>query len=293
VVLTGVGHEIPVLGHRDDVSDILSAVAESGVDTVAISGSALAPDDLRRLGWDLAARNVGMIMAPALTDVAGPRIHMQPVGGLPLIHVTTPKLEGGKAALKRGLDIVASLVLLALLGMPMLIVAAAVKLDSPGPALFKQTRIGRAGVSFKMLKFRSMVLDAEARLSTLRSLNEGAGLLFKMKHDPRVTRLGRILRRFSIDELPQLINVLRGEMSLVGPRPPLPAEVAGYDDFAHRRLLVKPGVTGLWQVSGRSDLSWEEAIRLDLSYVENWSLAQDLVILLRTARAVLGKTGAY
>ncbi|MGY3564822.1 sugar transferase [Sinomonas sp. RB5] len=293
VVLTGVGHEIPVLGYQDDVSDILSAVAESGVDTVAISGSALAPEELRKLGWELAARNVGMILAPALTDVAGPRIHMQPVGGLPLIHVTTPKLEGGKAALKRTLDIVASVALLAVLGLPMLAVAAAVKLDSPGPALFRQTRIGRAGVSFKMLKFRSMVVDAEARLSALRSLNEGAGLLFKMKHDPRVTHLGRILRRFSIDELPQLINVLRGEMSLVGPRPPLPAEVAGYDDFAHRRLLVKPGVTGLWQVSGRSDLSWEEAIRLDLSYVENWSLAQDLVILLRTARAVLGKTGAY
>ncbi|MDP9885848.1 exopolysaccharide biosynthesis polyprenyl glycosylphosphotransferase [Sinomonas atrocyanea] len=293
VVLTGVGHSIPVLGHQDDVWEILAAVTEAGVDTVAISGSALAPEDLRRLGWELAARNVGMILAPALTDVAGPRIHMQPVGGLPLIHVTTPKLEGGKAALKRGLDIVASLVLLAILGIPMLLVAAAVKLDSPGPALFRQTRVGRAGISFKMLKFRSMVVDAEARLAELRSLNEGAGLLFKMKQDPRVTRLGRILRRFSIDELPQLINVLRGEMSLVGPRPPLPAEVAGYDDFAHRRLLVKPGVTGLWQVSGRSDLSWEEAIRLDLSYVENWSLVQDLVILLRTARAVLGKSGAY
>lgn len=293
VVLTGVGHEVPVLGHSDDLEDILTAVAESGVDTVAISGSALEPSLLRKLGWELAARNVGMIMAPALTDVAGPRIHMQPVGGLPLIHVTTPELEGGKAALKRGLDVVASLVLLTLLGIPMLLVAAAVKLDSRGPALFRQTRIGRAGVSFKMLKFRSMIVDAESRLGELRELNEGAGLLFKMKHDPRVTRIGRILRRFSIDELPQLVNVLRGEMSLVGPRPPLPAEVAGYDDFAHRRLLVKPGVTGLWQVSGRSDLSWEEAIRLDLSYVENWSLAQDFVILLRTARAVLAKTGAY
>lgn len=293
VELRGIGHHVPVLGYTDDLSAILSAVKQSGVDTVAISGSALAPEDLRRLGWELAARNVGMIMAPALTDVAGPRIHMQPLGGLPLIHVTTPKLEGGKAVLKRGMDIAASLLLLAILGIPMLVVAAAVKLDDPGPALFRQTRIGRAGISFKMLKFRSMVVDAESRLTELREWNEGAGLLFKMKNDPRITRIGGFLRRFSIDELPQLINVLRGDMSLVGPRPPLPSEVAGYDDFAHRRLLVKPGITGLWQVSGRSDLSWEDTIRLDLSYVENWSLIQDVVILLRTARAVLGKTGAY
>lgn len=284
---------VPVIGHSEALEAIIAAVEESGVDTVAISGSSLPPSVLRRLGWHLASLNVSMVMVPALTDVAGPRIHTQPVGGLPLIHVTTPKLEGGKGALKRSLDVVSALVLLALLAIPMLIVATAVKIDSPGPALFRQTRIGRAGHPFMMFKFRSMVVNAEERLKELQATNEGAGLLFKMKRDPRVTRLGAFIRRFSIDELPQLFNVIRGEMSLVGPRPPLPSEVAGYDDYAHRRLLVKPGVTGLWQVSGRSDLSWEDTIRLDLYYVENWSIIQDFIIVLRTVRAVVAKKGAY
>ncbi|WP_413248303.1 sugar transferase [Sinomonas flava] len=285
--------ELPVLGYAEDLDSIVSIVERTGVDAVAISGAALPPPVLRQLGWQLAARDVGMIVAPALTDIAGPRIRTQPVAGLPLIHVTTPKLTGGKRVLKRSVDIVASLAILAVLSIPMLLVALAVFVDDPGPVIFRQTRIGRAGKPFQMLKFRSMIVDAEARLKELQRDNEGAGLLFKMKHDPRITRLGRVLRRYSIDELPQLINVLRGEMSLVGPRPPLPSEVAGYDDFAHRRLLVKPGITGLWQVSGRSDLSWEDSIRLDLYYVENWSLTQDFMIVLRTLRAVVGKSGAY
>jgi exopolysaccharide biosynthesis polyprenyl glycosylphosphotransferase len=285
---------LPVVGTSSEVRDILEAIEASGVDTVAISaGATFAPTTLRQLGWQLSAREVAMVMAPALTDVAGPRIHTQPVAGLPLIHVTTPKLVGAKRLVKRGFDIVATGCILLVLAIPMLFVAGLVKLDDPGPAIFRQKRIGKAGAPFEMLKFRSMVVDAEARLKALQAQSEGNSVMFKMKNDPRITRIGRFLRRYSIDELPQLINVLKGDMSLVGPRPPLPREVEGYDDFAHRRLLVKPGITGLWQVSGRSDLSWEDTVRLDLYYVENWSMTQDLMILVRTFRAVVGKSGAY
>ena len=175
----------------------------------------------------------------------------------------------------------------------LLLVAVAVKMSSPGPVLYRQTRIGVRGRPFQMLKFRSMVADAEARRRELEAMNEDDGLKFKIRNDPRVTRVGAWLRRFSVDELPQLWNVVRGEMSLVGPRPPLPAEVAAYDSDATRRLRVRPGLTGLWQVSGRSDLSWEESLRLDLRYVDNWSFIMDLSILWRTWRAVLSRSGAY
>lgn len=284
---------IPVIGSGQDLESILGAVATSGADMVAVSGAVMGPGTLRQLGWELSARDIGMTVAPALTDVAGPRIHMQPVAGLPLIHVTTPSLEGVKGWAKRGFDVASALALLLLLSVPMLVVAAWIKLDSPGPVIFRQTRIGRAGEPFHMLKFRSMVADAEARLVGFRGLNEGSGPLFKLRDDPRITRFGRFIRRYSIDELPQLFNVLQGKMSLVGPRPPLPSEVAEYDRFAHRRLLVKPGLTGPWQVSGRSDLSWDDSIRLDLYYVENWSMIQDVILVLRTLRAVVSKTGAY
>jgi len=296
-VLTDTGSvrgDLSVINAAPSVDLVLDAIDRSGADTVAISsGGELDPTFLRHLGWALSAREVGMIMAPALTDISGPRIHMQPVAGLPLIHVTTPKLEGMKAIAKRVFDLVTASLLLLILAVPMAIVALLVRLDSPGPALFFQERVGKRGEPFKMIKFRSMRTDAEALLVNLQEQSEGNGVLFKMKKDPRVTRVGSWIRRFSLDELPQLFNVLNGTMSLVGPRPPLSREVALYDNFAHRRLLVKPGITGLWQVSGRSDLSWEESIRLDLYYVENWSLAQDLLILAKTARAVVGKDGAY
>lgn len=288
------GLPVPVQRSTPDLECVLTATETTGVDSVVISGGApLDPTALRHLGWALSTRDVGMVMAPALTDVAGPRIHTQPVAGLPLIHVTTPRLDGPKGVAKRGFDVVASLALLVLLALPMAVIALLVKFDSPGPVLFRQTRVGRAGEPFAMLKFRSMVTDAERRLDELRIRNQGSGPLFKLKHDPRVTRLGRILRRYSLDELPQLLNVLGGSMSLVGPRPPLPREVEQYDTSAHRRLLIKPGITGLWQVSGRSDLSWDDAIKLDLYYVENWSMIQDLMILLRTIGAVANKSGAY
>lgn len=288
------GVELPLVGVDPDVDSVLAAVETTGADIVAVSsGAALGPSTLRKLGWALSERNIGMIMVPALTDVAGPRIHMQPVAGLPLIHVTTPKLDGAKGIAKRGFDIVTSLMLIAAFAIPMFVVALWVKLDSQGPIIFWQKRIGRAGEPFRMMKFRSMIADAESRIGDLNGRNEGSGPLFKLKNDPRVTRFGHFIRRYSIDELPQLFNVLRGNMSLVGPRPPLPSEVETYDPFAHRRLLVKPGLTGPWQVSGRSDLSWDDSIRLDLYYVENWSMIQDIMILLRTIQAVLGKTGAY
>ncbi|OFI37296.1 polyprenyl glycosylphosphotransferase [Arthrobacter sp. SW1] len=285
---------LPHMGHEPDMHSILEAIERCEADAVAMSaGVQLHPKVIRHLGWELASRNVGLIMAPALTDIAGPRIHTRPIAGLPLIHVSTPTLEAGQRLAKRLFDITAASTAIILLAPVFALVALAVRLDSKGPVLFRQERVGVGGSTFSMLKFRSMVTDAEERLAELSSLNEGSGVLFKMKNDPRITRIGGTLRRFSLDELPQLFNVLGGSMSLVGPRPPLPREVEAYEQIVRRRLLVKPGVTGLWQVSGRSNLSWQDSVRLDLYYVENWSLAGDLVILLRTVRAVFQSTGAY
>jgi exopolysaccharide biosynthesis polyprenyl glycosylphosphotransferase len=285
---------LAVLGHSPEAGAILEAIAACDADAVAVSaGVQLHPQTLRHLGWELAARNVGLIMAPALTDIAGPRIHTQQVAGLPLIHVTTPTLEAGQRVAKRLFDVVISGLLIVIASPIMVIVAAIVRLDSQGPVLFGQERVGIEGALFRMLKFRSMVVDAEKRLDELTKFNEANGLLFKMKDDPRITRVGRFLRKYSLDELPQLFNIFGGSMSLVGPRPPLPREVEAYEHDVRRRLLVKPGLTGLWQVSGRSNLSWQDSVRLDLYYVENWSLAGDVIILLRTVRAVFHSTGAY
>jgi exopolysaccharide biosynthesis polyprenyl glycosylphosphotransferase len=237
---------------------------------------------------------VELLVAPGLTEVAGPRLHMRPFIGLPLVHVEEPEFRGPKRLVKEVLDRLGAAALVLLVLPVLLAIAVAVRVDTPGPVFFRQQRIGKTGRPFTMLKFRSMVVDAEARRAELAARNQNAdGLLFKVADDPRVTRVGRLLRRLSLDELPQLLNVLGGSMSLVGPRPPLPSEVARYDDDVRRRLLVKPGLTGLWQISGRSDLTWEEAVRLDLRYVENWSLALDLSILWRTFSAVLHADGAY
>jgi len=226
--------------------------------------------------------------------VAGPRIHIRPVAGLPFLHVEEPELSGGRRLLKGAFDRAVACTTLLLL-LPMMVgLGLAVRLNTAGPVLFRQARCGRGGRPFTMYKYRSMRVGAEAQLQMLLSENEHAeGLLFKIRRDPRVTAVGRWLRRYSLDELPQLLNVAKGDMSLVGPRPPLPSEVARYDGEVHRRLLVKPGLTGLWQVSGRSDLTWEESVRLDLEYVENWSLAMDFMILWKTAFAVMRADGAY
>lgn len=285
---------VPITGFGTDFQSILAAIEDSKADAVAVSaGALLTPDDLRRIGWELASRNVGMILAPALTDVAGPRIHTQPVAGLPLIHVSTPKLTGGQKVAKRAFDVAGSGLLLLILSPLMLLVALSVKVSSPGPIFYMQERIGFRGTTFKMIKFRSMRTNADAELqSLLAAQGSDEKPLFKIENDPRITAVGKTLRKYSLDELPQLINVFMGSMSLVGPRPQRAGEVALYDDAAHRRLYVSPGMSGLWQVSGRSNLSWEESIRLDLYYVENWSLMSDIVILLRTFRAVFASTGA-
>ena len=286
----GVG-PLPVYGTFDDVAN---AVDLADADTVVVlSCPELDGVQLRRLAWRLERDEVDLIVASTLVDVAGGRTTIRPVDGLPMLHVEHPRLHGGSRLVKEAFDRVGALALLAVFGPLLLTVALCVRLTSRGPVLFRQVRVGRDGSLFRIFKFRSMYVDAEARLAELRHLNEHDGVLFKIRDDPRVTRVGRWLRRFSLDELPQLLNVVLGQMSLVGPRPPLPSEVAAYADDVRRRLAVKPGMTGLWQVSGRADLPWEEAVRLDLRYVENWSLSLDLVILLRTMTAVVRSSGAY
>lgn len=288
------GLTVPICGTETDFESLLAVILSTDVDAVAVSaGVNMHPQDLRRLGWELAARDIGMILAPALTDVAGPRIHTQPVAGLPLIHVSTPKLTGGKKVAKRTFDIVVAGVLVTCLSPLFLVLALLVRFTDPGPIFYRQERIGLRGTSFNMLKFRSMKVNADAQLQSL-LVAQGSSTtpLFKIENDPRITPLGRVLRKYSLDELPQLLNVLGGSMSLVGPRPQREGEVALYDDDAHRRLYVSPGMSGLWQVSGRSNLSWEESIRLDLYYVENWSLMGDVVILFKTFKAVFSSAGA-
>ncbi|OJF15756.1 sugar transferase [Couchioplanes caeruleus] len=283
--------DLPVYGTFDDVAN---AVDAADADTVVVlSCPELDGAALRRLAWRLERDEVDLVVASALIDVAGARTTIRPFDGLPMLHVEHPRLHGGARIVKDLFDRLGALFLLVLFGPLLLTVALCVRLTSRGPVLFRQVRVGRDGSRFRIFKFRSMYVDAEARLAELRHLNEHDGVLFKIRDDPRVTPVGRWLRRFSLDELPQLLNVLSGQMSLVGPRPPLPSEVAAYADDVRRRLAVKPGMTGLWQVSGRSDLPWEEAVRLDLRYVENWSLSLDLVILLRTMTAVVRSSGAY
>ncbi len=282
---------LPVLG---DVCDVAEVVDRFQVDTVAVlPGPDLHGPALRRLGWKLEDTDAELLLAPAVTDVAGPRVHIRPVAGLPLLHVERPELTGIRRFAKEVVDRTAATVGLLLLAPVLLATAVAVRVTSAGPVLFRQERVGKCGELFTMLKFRSMVPNAPQLVEQLAAADEGNGVLFKLRDDPRVTRVGRILRRYSIDELPQLVNVLRGEMSLVGPRPPLASEVEQYGTDMRRRFLVKPGLTGLWQVSGRSDLSWDDSVRIDVRYVENWSLTFDLMILCKTVRAVLRGSGAY
>lgn len=268
----------------------------TGADTVLItSADELTAERVREISWGLEPGRHHLIVAPSLTDVGGPRIHMRPVAGLPLIHVETPRYAGVKRFSKRAFDVVGSAMLLVALTPVIVAIALSVAFGSRGPVLFRQRRVGLNGESFSMLKFRSMVVDAEDRLAELAATQRDAGnaVLFKLTNDPRVTPVGRLLRRYSLDELPQLLNVLRGDMSLVGPRPPLETEVAAYEKQVHRRFLVKPGITGLWQVSGRSTLSWEDSVRLDLYYVENWSITSDVIVLWRTVREVVRPRGAF
>ncbi len=284
---------IPVLG---TVADAARLAREARVDTVAVSGSdAVTTDVVRALGWDLEGSGIDLALAMTLVDVAGPRVIMQPVSGVPLVYVDEPQFTGPRYALKTSADWLGALLITALLSPVLLVIAVLVKTTSRGPVFYRQERVGVRGRTFPMMKFRTMVVDAHERLAEVLAAEgvDSVGLFYKPKNDPRVTRVGRVLRKYSLDELPQLLNVLAGHMSLVGPRPQIPAEVAQYDRTAGRRLLVKPGMTGLWQVSGRNDLSPEEGIRMDVYYVENWSLFGDFIILARTVRVVLLGAGAY
>jgi exopolysaccharide biosynthesis polyprenyl glycosylphosphotransferase len=282
---------VPVVGNTNEATQV---VREAGADVIFFAGGAVgASSQLRRTLWDLERHNVQVVVAPSVTDISSERVKVRPVGGLPLMHIEPPTWSDASRWGKRTFDLLGSSVLILLFAPLLVFTGAQVWLHDRGPIFFRQTRIGRDGKEFLCLKFRSMVVDAEAHLAALQArIGHDAGL-FKMADDPRVTRPGRWLRRFSIDELPQLFNVWSGSMSLVGPRPPLPSEVSRYDDKTSRRLHVRPGMTGLWQVSGRSDLTWDEAVRLDLYYVDNWSMLQDLSILARTIGAVFGSRGAY
>jgi exopolysaccharide biosynthesis polyprenyl glycosylphosphotransferase len=303
-VVVGVSNSLPY-GNADDpetlvrqaqasMENLVEHVRRVGADTIAVaSGDALGRAGLRRLSWHLEGTGIKLVVAPNVADIAGPRILVRPVAGLPLLHIEEPEFHGAQRVLKECIDRLGAAVLVLAVS-PVLAVIAVTALISQGrPILYRQERVGREGRNFVIHKFRTMRNGADADVTKVAHLNVHDGQLFKIKEDPRVTGLGRVLRRYSLDELPQLWDVVRGSMSLVGPRPPLTSEVAQYGDAARRRLLVKPGITGLWQVSGRSDLSWEETVRLDLHYVENWSVALDITLLWKTLSAVIRSRGAY
>ncbi|MGB2923056.1 MAG: sugar transferase [Mycobacterium sp.] len=291
LTVPGVG-DFPVLG---DETEIEKVIAAANIDTVALTATEhLGPQGIRDLSWMLEKEGVDLVVSPSVSDVASARMLMRPVAGLPLIHLEKPQYRGAKRFEKRAFDVCFSALVLLLAAPLMAIVALAIKSESRGPVFYRSERVGLDGRTFQMLKFRTMVDDADKHVDELLSLNDfEGGILFKMRDDPRITAVGKFLRKYSIDEIPQFINVLRRQMSVVGPRPPLPREVASYDNQLRRRLLVLPGITGLWQVSGRSDLSWEESVRLDLFYIENWSLISDLMIVLKTVRPMLRGAGAY
>ncbi|MCB9409878.1 MAG: sugar transferase [Mycolicibacterium sp.] len=284
---------IPVLG---DESSVLGAIDASNSHAVAVTATEqFHGSGLRNLSWDLEGRGIDLLVAPGVIDVAGPRLHMRPVAGLPLIHVEKPQYHGAKQFQKRSFDLVFSCAAL-LCGLPiLLVIALAIKLSSKGPVFYRQERIGLDCKPFELIKFRTMVVGADTMLANRDAFDGVASPRdpFKSVNDPRITPLGRFLRKFSLDELPQFLNVLKGDMSVVGPRPQVKREVDLYDSHTMRRLLVRPGITGLWQVSGRSDLSWEDSVRLDLFYVENWSMMADLLIALKTLRVVVNHSGAY
>lgn len=287
---TEIAPGVPVVGN---VGDAALLAADVNADVVAVAGANMGPDAIAELGWSLKGTGRSVVMAPALTRLAGPRISISPVEGLPLVWVDEPRFSAIGLMCKRALDVAMASAMVLLLAPVLLAIAALIRFTSEGPVIFRQRRLGKDGQWVTVLKFRTMFADAEERLKDLLHMNESSSVLFfKVKDDPRITRIGQFLRKYSLDELPQLFNVLAGTMSMVGPRP-LPGEVDLYEGDFKRRMLVKPGLTGLWQVSGRSDLAVEDAVRLDLYYVENWSLALDIAIILRTVRVVLRRQGAY
>ena len=281
-----------VVGSQDDV---MLAIEQAGADTVAVSASeSFGSEQVRDLAWKLEGSGVSLFLAPALTDVAGPRVHIKPVAGFPLMHVQEPLFRGPKLIIKTTLDLCVAFCALVLLSPVLFAVALAIKVSDRGPVFFRHERVGIGGRPIWVWKFRSMRVNADHEKSDVKTAaGQSTAVFFKSADDPRITRLGRFIRSTSIDELPQLFNVLAGQMAIVGPRPLVPGEGAEIGNFVERRMLVKPGITGLWQVSGRSDVSAEERIRLDFYYVENWSVASDVLIMAKTVRTVLAKSGAY
>ncbi|QBX57564.1 sugar transferase [Nocardioides seonyuensis] len=289
-MLEGGLRNVPIMSSNVDLAEALET---SGARAVVVTDTEhLGHESLRHLTWELEGTGIDLFLSPNVLDVSSSRLHLRDVSGMPMLHVEEPQYAGAGRVGKRLFDTITALLLLVLLSPVLLVTAVAIKLTSRGPVFYRQERIGRHEQPFRMTKFRSMVTDADAQLEALREHNETV-VLFKIRQDPRVTPVGRFIRRYSLDELPQLFDVVRGSMSLVGPRPPLASEVAKYSDRMRRRMYVRPGMTGLWQVSGRSDLSFEEAERLDLAYVDNWSITGDLMIMLRTIRAVARGQGAY
>ena len=272
------------------------ALKQQGINALILSGSDnLSSKRFKSIAWNLEGSGIDLIVAPGLVEASAPRVHTRPVSGISFLEVESPTFEGGRFAAKQTFDIVACAILIAIFSPILLVTAMAVKLSDRGPIFFKQERHGRNGDVFRMIKFRSMKVGAEKLHEDLKKMSEAQLVntnMFKLPNDPRITKVGKFIRRYSIDELPQLFNVIKGDMSLVGPRPPLPSEVVNYETHAHRRLLVKPGITGIWQVSGRASLSWDETVRLDLDYVENWSFTGDLLILVKTVGAVFAGAGA-
>jgi exopolysaccharide biosynthesis polyprenyl glycosylphosphotransferase len=291
---TPVGQEVAdghqVIGHTDDLHDLVQA---QDATLVLVAASAFDTARLNRLFWELQDLDVDLQITSGTVDLLASRMVVQSVAGVPLLYVKRPGMDKLQRTMKRTMDILGALVGGILLSPALLAIAIWIKIDSPGPILFKQVRVGREGKTFTLWKFRTMIRDAEQKRGELEERNEGPGLLFKLKEDPRITAAGKRLRRLSFDELPQFWNVIKGDMSLVGPRPALPDEVEQYDEWVKNRLRVKPGMTGLWQVSGRTETTFEDYIRHDLFYIQNWSLSLDLWILWRTFRAVLEAEGAH
>ena len=287
--VTDVVDSLPVTGSVDDIAE---AVLKADATSVIIAGTALAPGELAPLCARLQSLEVDVRVSAGLGQVAASRIRIEPLDGVAVLSVKRNQLTRGQSVVKRTVDIVGSASLLLATAPILAVLALLVRITSRGPAVFRQTRVGEAGKPFTIFKLRTMRTDAEALLGDLRDQNEADGVLFKMRHDPRITPLGRILRPLGLDELPQLWNVLRGEMSLVGPRPPLPSETQRYDQWVAGRLKVKPGITGLWQVNGRHELSFADYVRYDLFYVENWSLTLDLYVIAKTLPALLSRRGA-
>jgi exopolysaccharide biosynthesis polyprenyl glycosylphosphotransferase len=285
------GKRIRVFGDSNNVREAADQTLSSSV--IITDRNNLTAIQIKDISWNLDPEKHELILAQGLIDISGPRIHTRPVAGLPLMYVEVPSFQGFKRILKRLTDIFGSLLGLLVFAIPSLLIATAIKLTSHGPIFFSQERVGLNNTRFKMYKFRTMIPEAEKKKTELLNEHDSTSPLFKIIDDPRVTPIGKFLRKWSLDELPQLLNVFIGNMSLVGPRPPLQSEVDQYDPHVNRKFLVKPGITGLWQISGRSNLSWEDSVRLDLYYVENWSFATDIIILFRTVISVLKRDGAY